>query len=519
MDFSLFKTPSQQPAKPSPVLTLLRDVATSNNMLFFEATYLYHQKEYIHLPLLILAPHKGLLLFERLPWHADTLQGTSISLWHPSLQKPKAIDVDDTIEFIRQKCNYILHQDLNITTAMVLFEQLRSQEFEQLDDSFQHLIPTSRALFYDETSSSILTKITTALTNHTLTLDTTTLLSTLFMQYTLPPDHYNPNLSIANSAQQHYVDDDFLPRSSIVGSYGSGKSTMMLLKVLSSLLRHPQQHIMIIAPSLSACDLLKQKMLEIVEHAIIDIDLSTIEVITPEELLTRHAQRLYHKALHPVCITEKMLRKPFHVADIMVCDDADLLPTPFITYLQHLQQKHTLHLLCTHKGNAVGECYTFLQSYRSHDGLTALCRQDLNNPHSYENIANIKFCVGNIYMQTILAFNDMLKIKRSGESALIITPNKAFSQALYEQMHDYIEEEIVLFDTHESMIDILFEHHIIVAQSAMASLYKEHVIIAGIHPDNTAIFCHALSRGYKSIHVIVHDNTGECINLTCEENF
>ncbi len=519
MDFSLFKTPSRQPTTASSTLILLRDIAISNQMLLFEATYLYHHKKSIRLPLLLLVPHKGLLLFETVSWSADALQGACISLWHPSLQKPKAIDVDETIEFIRQKCNYILHQELNITVAMVLFEQLRLQEFEQLDHSFQRLIPKSRALFHDETSSTILKKINAALSHHTLPLDTTTLLSTLFMQYTLPPDHFNSTATIADSAQQHYVDDDFLPRSTLVGPYGSGKSTLMLLKVLGTLLRDPKQHIMIITPSFSACDLLKQKMLAIIEHAIIDIDLSIIDVITPKQLLKHHAEQLYHTPHHPVCITEKMLRKPFHVADIIICDDADLLPSQFITYLQHLQHKRYLHLLCTHKGNAVGECYNLSKSYRAHPELMTLCHHNLNNPHSYENIANIKFSIGNIYMQTILAFNDMLKMKCSGESALIITPNKALSQALYEQMREYIEDEIVLFDAHESMIDILFEHHIIVEQSAMASLYKEHVIIAGIHPNHHAIFCHALSRGYKSIHIIVHDDKEDSINLTCEENF
>ncbi len=520
MDFSFFKTPSHQHPNPSSVLTLLKDVAASNNMLLFEAAYLYHQKAFIHLPLLLLVPQKGLLLFEILSWSADTLQGASICSWHPSLKKEKALSVDDTLEFIRQKFNYILHQDLTPTTAMVLFERLSSQEFKRLDPSFQRLIPTSRTLFNNETASSILEKITSALADQTLTLNTNTILSTLFMQYTLPPDHFNTTGAIADSTQQHYADNDFSPRSSLVGPYGSGKSTLMLLKVLGSLLRHPQQHIMIIAPTPSACDILKQKMLTVIEHAIIEVDLSTIEVITPKQLLTRHAQQLYHKPLHPIAITEKMLRKPFDVAEIIVCDDADLLPTQFIAYLQHLQQKQTLHLLCTHQKNAVGECYTLTKSYRSHAELTTLCHQDLNNQHSYENIANIKFCIGNIYMQTMLAFNDMLKIKRAGETALIITPNRAFSQALYEQMHDYIEEEIILFDAQQSMIDILFDHHIIVEQSAMASLCKEHVIVAGIYPENRLIFCHALSRGYKSISIIVHDeNENDTINLICEEKF
>ncbi len=517
MDFSLLHTSSKHRPDPSAALVTLRDVVASDNMILFEDTYLYLQKEFIRLPLLLVVPQQGLILFEPISWSIDTLQGSSISAWHPSSKQPKSINVNDPIDFIRQKFNYILHQDLTITTAMILFEQLSSKAFDQLDHSFQDLIPKSRALFQDETTNSLRTKITAALAPHTLTFNTTTLVSTLFVQYTLLPDHFNALVAIANAEQQHYVDADFLPRSSVIGPYGSGKSTMMLLKVLTYLLRHPKQHVMIIVPSLSACDLLKQKMLDIMEYAIMDMDISNIEIITPKILLARHAQRLYHKPIHPITITEKMLRKPFHVADIMICDDADLLPKQFITYLQHLQQKQTLHLLCTHKNSAIGECMTLTTSYRLHTQLATLCLKDLNDPHSYENIANIKFWSGNIYMQTILAFNEMLKVKQHGETSLIITPNRTFSQMLYEQMCDYVEEEIVHFNAQESMIDTLFEHHIIVEQNVMASLYKEHVIVVGIHPQNKAIFCHALSRGYKSIHIVLHNDSNDSINLTCEE--
>ncbi len=519
MAFSLFKTPLPQHPPPSSLLSLLRNVVAANDMLLFEQTYLYHRKKFIRLPLLLLVPQKGLLVFDILSWHADTLKDASVCSWHASLKQPKAVNVDDAVALIEQKCHYILHQDLTSTVAMVLFEQLRAFEFKRLDRSFQCLIPESRVLFHDETSSSVIEKITTALALHTLSLDTTTLLTTLFMQYTLPPDRFNTTVTLADSMQQQYVDDDFLPRSTLVGPCGSGKSTLMLLKVLSSVLRHPKQHIMIIAVSLTACDILKQKMLTIIEHAMVDIDLSTIDVMTPQQLLTHHAKRLYHKPLHPVTITEKMLRKPLHAADIIICDDADLLPSRFITYLQHLQEKQTLHLLCTHQGNAIGECRVLTKSYRSHPELAVLCHRDLSNPNSYENITNIKVYTGNIYMQTILAFNNMLKIKRGGETALIVTPNRAFSQALYEQMCDYTEEESIPFNAQKSMIDTLFEQHIIVEQNIMGSLCKEHVIIVGIHPENRPLFCHALNRGYKSIHIVLPDDSNNTVNLTCEEIF
>ncbi len=519
MPFPFFKKDIQEQLTQSQIILLIKSFALSSQSMLFENINLYHQKEFFTLPLLLFVPKKGLLLFEPLDWDYEDLQSATVSPWLPSSKHSRSIHIDTPLDLINQKFNYILHQDLNITTGLILFENLSESEFDSLDSSFHQLIPKSRALFCDESIESLTQKANDALSTISVEIDATTILSSLFMQYTLIADDFNPSQSIVDENQQHYIDADFLPCSTLVGPYGSGKSSVMLLKILSQLLKHPKQKIMIIAPTYAACEILKRKMLEIIEHAIIDLDLSTIEVITPKELLKRHAKQIYNKPLEPIKITEKMMNKAFNAAEVVVCDDAELLSNEFIAYLLHIQKKRSLHLIGVDGQNATGEHIILSQSYRFDESLINLCNKDLNDKHSYETVPNIKFSVGNIYMQTILAFKEMLKFRDDDEKCLIITPSSSFAHALYEEMHEYIEEKIILFNAQESITNESFHHHMIVQQNDMASLQKKHVIVSGIDPNDKKLFCYAMSRSSDTVHIVLGDENFNDINLELEEYF
>jgi len=113
----------------------------------------------------------------------------------------------------------------------------------------------------------------------------------------------------------------------------------------------------------------------------------------------------------------------------------------------------------------------------------------------------------------------MLKLRDDDEKCLIITPNSSFAHALYEEMHEYIEEKIVLFNAKESITNESFHHHMIVQQNDMASLQKKHVIVSGINPNSKNLFCYAVSRSSKRVHIILSDADFYDINLELEEYF
>ena len=62
-------------------------------------------------------------------------------------------------------------------------------------------------------------------------------------------------------------------------------------------LRNKDLKIVIIKPSTLACDLLRKKLLSIIDSAMLEVDIASIDVITPIELLHRHLHAINKKII------------------------------------------------------------------------------------------------------------------------------------------------------------------------------------------------------------------------------
>jgi hypothetical protein len=293
----------------------------------------------------------------------------------------------------------------------------------------------------------------------------------------------------------------------------------MLLKVLTQKIRNPKERILIIEPTVSACELMRQRLLNSIEHAIVDVDLSTIKVMTPKQLIQNHARSLYKKPLEPVEITSKMMQKKFNIADLIICDDMELLSSEFIAYLLHIQTDKLLHFITAKPHMAQAEQILLSQSYRISDELIQLCLEQNISPEELQKTPEITLYHGNLYMQSIVTFKKLLRDAKPHEKCLIITPNRAFSLALYDEMHEFVEEGISLFDANESLANQAVEQHRIVEYDEIASLEAEHIIITGIEPDHLNHFCYALGRATKKIHLIFSDSEFHDVNLELKDFF
>ncbi|MEA2112327.1 MAG: hypothetical protein U9P71_09820 [Campylobacterota bacterium] len=518
MAFSLFKKKTHQRSTDTSLMVLVKEYVASCDVILYENPKIYHHQKTVDVASLMILPNRGIVLFEDIDWEFDTIKDATVSSRLPSSKKSSSVVFDSPLHVINQKFNEVLHKDLNITKGFILFNDLKQEEFDLLDESFHQLIPKSRVLFNDETLDSLRDKLETAFVD-SLNITTTSIISTLFMQYTLLSDNEHIEHAVVNEEQKNYIDTEFSDISTLIGPYGSGRSTLMLLKVLIQKIETPKKRFLIIEPTHTACEIMKHRLLAAIEHAIVDVDISTIDIITPKELLTQHAQALYKKPLEPIEITPKMMKKKFNIADVIICDDIELLSDEFIFYLMHIQKGSTLHFVSADTDKAKGNSTTLSKSYRVTQSTLELCKKDLKSHDSYKNISNIKFSEGNIYMETILAFKKILKNREADEKSLIITPNKSFSHALFDEMHDYVEEEISLFDGSQSLVNQAFDTHLIAQYDEIASLQQNYVILSGINPEDTMKFCYALGRAKKNIHVIFNDEDFHDINLEIKEFF
>jgi phage terminase large subunit len=89
-----------------------------------------------------------------------------------------------------------------------------------------------------------------------------------------------------------FINSELNGHTTLSSEAGSGKTSAILLKSILEKLKHPEDKIIIIKPTILACDILKKRLLNTIEHAIVEIDITSIEIITPIRLLNRHLSKL-----------------------------------------------------------------------------------------------------------------------------------------------------------------------------------------------------------------------------------
>ena len=168
----------------------------------------------------------------------------------------------------------------------LLMENLNNGEYKHLDESFKELLPQERIMFNDSSQEAILDKLVEPVTYNLP--NTSTIMSTLLIQYAIID--YEQNIFLASEEQMQFINADLEVTSTLRGLSGrylsgSGKTSSILLKAILEKLKKTSIKVIIIKPTNLACDILRKKLLDSVEHAIITIDLTSISILTPNEFL------------------------------------------------------------------------------------------------------------------------------------------------------------------------------------------------------------------------------------------
>lgn len=341
---SFFKKKKQILSVPDTILIKrLKNLSTQSDLSVFKDINIYHHTTKYTIPLMVLDAKRGLYLFETREWTYDELKNATIEKAQNQNSSNETLAFDNHQEIIRQKFNELTHNDGVPIFNFLLMENLNSDEYEHLNDSFKELLPLEKVIFSDSQESDIFKKLQSSSSeeNHLYTKDE--ILTTLLVQYSLF-DTKN-TLHFCTKEQISFIDKELKEITYLNGVGASGKSSTLLLKSILELLNNPTYKIIIIKPTILACDILKKKLLDIVEHAIIEIDLTAIEIITPLELVNKHQHKIGRESLSSITIDTKLMKKSFDIADIIMCDDAKNYDENFLHYLKHIQKKSKLLLV------------------------------------------------------------------------------------------------------------------------------------------------------------------------------
>jgi hypothetical protein len=482
--FSLFKKKPKTLSLPDSLLIKkLKEVCKKNSFSIYENITIYHHTQNFFIPLLILDPSRGIYLFEYKEWSYDDLKNATISKATNQESNEKSLAFEKTHEFIKQKFNELTHNDGVSLYNYLLMENLNSDEYQHLNDSIKELLPFQKVMFNDSLESEILQKLQKTPLPTSPMPDEVHIMGNLLVQYLIFSQE--KNIHLATAEQIKFIESKTNGVETLNGSAYSGKTSSLLLKAILETLRNPGIQIIIIEPTTLSCDILKQKLLDIIEYAIIEIDFSAIEIITPIDLVNKHLTKLRKPNLEVVLsINEKLMLKSFNVADLIICDDSNLLPFEFINYLKHIQKKSSLILVNSHSNE--NSTYIFEKSFKN-------------------KALEIIFKKANQHAKALHIISNLLK-ENDSKDILVVSDNLS-KRKLHDDLKFFIKDAAILLESSNNLISQNLDSLLLCSYSQISSMNSKFVILMDIADAPLNEIKHAINLATQEAYVLYEEES------------
>ncbi len=471
----------------SKILKTLKKLSENNNLLLYENITIYHHSKSFFIPLLILDPTRGIYIFEYKIWSLKDLKNATAQASQNQDISDQSLAFDKTHKIIRERFNELTHNNGVDIFNFALMENLILQDYEQLDISLQKLLPKSKIIFSDD--NEILQKLQNVKEADDTLPDVAHIMGTLLMQYLILSD--NDTMHMASPEQMNFIDSEVVAHQTLFGYNCSGKTSAILLKTILYRLKHPDKKIVLISPTVLSCDILKKRLLNIVEYAIIELDITSIEIITPIELLNRHLAK-YHKPLlnTNIYIDSILMKKKFHVADLIICDDCDFIGDDFILYLKHIQKNSNL-LLSTSQ-TTPDALFKFTKSFY------------------HENIY-IEFIKTNPHAKALQTVAKLLQNHEAKD--ILIVSDELSKKQLNEDLEFFIEEDVICLDSSKGLIEQNLENLLLTTYNQISSISAKFVILLKVDDISELELKYAMSSAKENVTILYEDEDDTIINL------
>ncbi len=480
---SLFKRKEKTLKLPESLLIKkLKDISVKNSLSIYENITIYHHTQSYFIPLLILDPSKGIYLFEYKEWSYEDLKNATISKATNQESTNKSLAFEKTHEFIKQKFNELTHNDGVNIYNFLLMPNLDSDEYRHLDESFQELLPCQRIMFNDSSDIEIFHKLKD-LPNPLSPMPTeSNIMGNLLVQYLILSK--DKNIHLATDEQIAFIESKNSGLQTLSGNNYSGKTSTLLLKAILENLRDPELKIIIIEPTVLACDILKKRLLDIVEYAIIEVDVTQIEIITPIALINKHLIKLrkpiLENALH---VDSILMKKLFNPADLIICDDSNLLPVEFVEYLQHIQKKASLILVDEETQNPT---FRFQDSFKTRKHKTIFERS-------------------NQFAKTLQVISKLLE--HNSAKDILVVSNHLSKKNLRDDLEFFIEDDAIAIDANDNLENQNLEALRLCSYSQTSEMHSKFVILLDINDSKLNEIEYAINLAQDTSYIIYEENS------------
>ena len=464
----------------------LKSLSTQSNLRVYKDVNIYHHANSYKIPLMLLDDLRGLYIFETKEWTFDELKNADIQKATEQDSSTDTLAFDNTHAIIRKKFNELTHNDGVPIFNYLLMENLNANEYEHLNDSFKELLPKEKVIFSDSVQSDIFKKLQNASDENKNLPSANTVLGTLLVQYAIL-DSQN-GIHLCSDEQKNFLDKELSKYEKLNGVGASGKSSLLLLKAINELFNDSSKKIIIIKPTVLSCDILKKKLLDIVEHAIIEIDLTSIEIITPLELINQHQDKLNRDRLHSLKIDNKLMTKSFKAVDLIMCDDANFFSNEFIAYLKHIQNKAKLVLV---NPNDKQNEFQLNKNFREENRTTNFHK---TNPHAK-------------------ALHLISSLLNSGAKDVLVVSNSLSREKLNDDLESFIENKAKTLNSNVHLINQEDNKLSLCTYSDINGLSANHIILMDLCFTSKYEIEYAFNLSSISVDVLYEEDCQEIKNL------
>lgn len=252
---------------------------------------LFHYETTLAIDVIIFLPHHGLYFGEKISWTAQEFKETSVKLFTKQSKKSPTTHLETTQTSLHQKLEDVLSFDSTPIEHFFWMEHLCESEFDELDSSFHRLLSKERLIFADDDIQNIQDKLFALSTYQEKPYSSLKVLGSLQAHRLLLPTKVDPFGAFLSVQQQVFLDTPTVPKTITIlaGDFATGKSTLLIRKVLQSLLHNNDIKAAIITPTLLSGEILRKELLTLCEFGAITLDYSRIQFLnppTPNETIT-----------------------------------------------------------------------------------------------------------------------------------------------------------------------------------------------------------------------------------------
>ena len=479
------KKPEQLIALDTILIKKLKTLSKHSNLLVFNDVKIYHHATVYAVGLIVLDSRRGLYIFESKEWTYDELKNANIQKAQNQEHSKDTLAYEITQSIIKQKFNELTHTDGVPIFNYLLMENLNADEYEHLNDSFKELLPKEKVIFSDSNEADILKKLHSATQEQENCPSVDEIMGILLTQYTILDRQ--GKMHLCSDEQRLFMDKPLESITHLTGHHRSGKSNLLLLKAIIELLDKKSDRVLILKPTVLACDIFKKKLLNIIEHAIVEVDLSNIEILTPIELLNKHLNKLGKESISHLSVPAKLLKKKFSIADVIMCDDSDELPHDFIEYLSHIQNKATLVLVSTDDSTRAN----LTQCFRPEDRKINFYK---TNPH-----AKALHIISNLLAQD--------------NKNIVVVSNSLTREKLKDDLASFVNKEPIFIDSSQALLNQQFNNLLFCSYTDIHELNAEHIILMDLCFTSEKQIEYAFNLAHTSVDVLFEEECQEIKNL------